>query len=133
MILNNNIIKRLEDVIAETGYKPTPLMLELGLSRGAFYHLAKAKNINKSYVLRKICEKLNINRDYVLTGDGSKFINPNMDEKNNFEVSSYISKLEGKIELLKEQLAERDKVIADQQTQINRLKELINKPHKVPK
>jgi len=111
MNLSNQIGLRLKQAIDESRYNQASLAREIGCSKSAITELIKTGKVQRSSIFEKIVQKLKLNKAYILKGEGEVF--NNYVEEPQATYSTEISKLQGQIELLKEQLKEKDKYIAE--------------------
>ena len=66
----NTLGERLKYVRKNKGYTQESLADTIGVSRGVIFNLEKNKTEPQMIVVNAICQTLNINKDWLLSGDG---------------------------------------------------------------
>lgn len=113
MNINKEIGNRLQEVIEDSTYSKASIARELKVGRSTITDLTKFGKVRNSSVFNKICELIGANRNYIINGEGEKFIESNkLNEPPGHYYEEYI-KLKGQVELLERHLKERDEHIRE--------------------
>jgi transcriptional regulator with XRE-family HTH domain len=130
-MIDNQIIIKAAEALVEAGFAKSlaQIAVACGKSKQYFSDLKKEKSSVSLSFLDELCEKYPVNKDYLITGEGSPLLIESPISGN------YASNIGGDntqnggqiIEALARQLEEKDKQIAKSQEQIDRLLGIIEK------
>ncbi len=106
--------ERLYQIIKESGYTQETAGALIGARKSTINNWIKSGNVQKSTKFYQLCIKAGWNSDWILTGKGDKFVQNNTLNENTIPYGNEeVIKLKGQVELLKEQLAEKDQHIIE--------------------
>lgn len=66
----NTLGERLKHARKSKGFTQDSLAKDIGVSRGVIFNLEKDKTAPQSIVVNAICQVLNVNKDWLLSGSG---------------------------------------------------------------